>query len=102
MGGIAKEERARGLFFRYLCYLASSAVGLVDEPKLYGPLRLVDAAERLIGIMEELGLGDPFLGNLRLHLAREKEKVMTDEEGFLAFLQELVDKLSAELLRQLG
>lgn len=102
MGRIGEEEKARGLLFRHLCYLASSAVGLVEEPKLYGPLRLVDAAEQLLGIMEELGWADPFLRDLRSFVASEKEKAMIDEQGFMAFLHELVNMLAAELPRRPG
>lgn len=95
-------EKARELLFRHLCYLVSSAVGLVDEPRLYGPFRLVDAAERMIDIMSELGLGDSFLTDLREFIAGEKDKVMTDEPGFLAFLDEAVRRLAEELPRRFG
>ncbi|WP_272914414.1 DUF6092 family protein [Candidatus Methanodesulfokora washburnensis] len=39
-----------------LSFLVSSARGCVDEPALYGSLRLIDAAARLINIMQEEGL----------------------------------------------
>ncbi|MDI6894713.1 MAG: DUF6092 family protein [Bacillota bacterium] len=102
MGLAGNEEKARGLLFRYLCYLASSAAGLVDEPRLYGPFRLVDAAERLIDIMSELGWSDPFLNELHDFIAREKDGVMTDEEGFVAFLNQVVDRLATELPARSG
>lgn len=41
--------------FKLLAFLITSARGCVDEPVLYGPLRLVDAAARLIDIMEKEG-----------------------------------------------
>jgi len=93
-------KKARELLFRYLCYLVSSAAGLVDEPALYGPFRLVDAAERVIDIMGELGLGDSFLTELRECIVRHKEKVMTDEQGFVAFLDQTVRTLADELTRR--
>lgn len=97
MGETLDAGRARELLFRHICFLVSAAAGLVDEPRLYGPLRLVDAAGRLIEIMEELGLGDPFLRDFREFVDREKDRVMTDEPGFLAFLDEAVRRLAAEL-----
>jgi len=36
-------------------FLVVSARGCVEEPHLYGPLRLVDAASRLIDIMRREG-----------------------------------------------
>lgn len=35
--------------FELVAFLVTSARLCVDEPKLYGPLRLVDAASRLLG-----------------------------------------------------
>lgn len=93
----AQREKARELLFRHLCYLASGAAGLVAEPHLYGPFRLVDAAERLIGIMRELDMSDPFLDDVAAFIAAEKESVMTDETRFVAFLDELVARLAGRL-----
>lgn len=90
-------EKARDLVFRHLCYLASSAAGLVTEPHMYGPFRLVDSAERLIGIMKELGWSDDFLDDLAGFIGANKESVMTDEAHFVRFLDELVVKLAGRL-----
>lgn len=37
-------------------FLVVSARGLMDEPAEYGPMRLVDAADRLVQTLEEQGL----------------------------------------------
>lgn len=99
MGTMAVEQRekARDMLFHYLCYLATSASGLVHEPPIYGPYRLVDAAERLISVMGELGLSDGFLDEVGRFIAQEKETMMTDEGRFVAFLDELVEKLAGRL-----
>lgn len=102
MDPMLKADQAKELLFRHLCYLLSSAVGLVDEPRLYGPFRLVDAAERVMDIMSELGLSDSFLADLRELIAAEKDRVMTDEPGFLALLDEAVQRLAEELPRRFG
>lgn len=102
MEPMSNVEKARELLFRHLCFLVSSAAGLVDEPRLYGPFRLMDAAERVIDVMSELGLADSFLADLRDFIAREKDKVMTDEPGFLAFLDQAVRRLAEELPRRFG
>ena len=92
-----QKERARHMLFHHLCYLASSAAGLVGEPHLYGPFRLVDAVERLIHIMRELGLSDEFLDDLAGFIASEKVTVMTDEARFVAFLDQVVSRLATRL-----
>ena len=37
-------------------FLVVSARGLMDEPAEYGPMRLLDAADRLVQALEEQGL----------------------------------------------
>ena len=57
--------------FKLLSFLISSARGCVYEPQLYGPLRLVNAAVRLIDVMETEGKVNDDLRRLR-DLIREK------------------------------
>ena len=47
-----------------LGFLLTSAHGLFDEPKSYGPLRLVDAAGRLLEISADAGINDEFLNSI--------------------------------------
>ena len=50
-----------------LCYMGSSARGLLDEPISYGPFRLIDGISRLIGILEEEGIIDEKLSSCLLY-----------------------------------
>ena len=86
----------RGIF-ELLCYMIVSARNLDQETKMYGPFRLVDAASRLIEILEESGIGDEFLSQVRSMIEANKYKVMTDKEGFVAFLDDLVLKMVGRL-----
>ena len=86
----------RGIF-ELLCYMIVSARNLDQETKMYGPFRLVDAASRLIEILEESGIGDEFLSQVRSMIEANKYKVMTDKEGFLAFLDDLAPKMVGRL-----
>lgn len=86
----------RGIF-ELLCYMIVSARNLEQETKMYGPFRLVDAASRLIEILEESGIGDEFLSQVRSMIDANKYKVMTDKEGFLAFLDDLALKMVGRL-----
>jgi hypothetical protein len=86
----------RGIF-ELLCYMIVSARNLDQETKMYGPFRLVDAASRLIEILEESGIGDEFLSQVRSMIEANKYKVMTDKEGFVAFLDDLALKMVGRL-----
>lgn len=86
----------RGIF-ELLCYMIVSARNLEQETKMYGPFRLVDAASRLIEILEESGIGDEFLSQVRSMIEANKDKVMTDKEGFVAFLDDLALKMVGRL-----
>lgn len=81
-------------YYDLISYMASSAKELVVDPKLYGPLRLVDAISRLIALLEQGGAADDFMTSLKDYIDRNKFLVMTDEAEFLAFLDELVVKLA--------
>jgi len=83
--------------FKLLAFLITSARGCVDEPPLYGPLRLIDAASRLIDIMEKEGKANEETLKLKELIEKKKYLVMYDEEGFIEFL----DELSKELARSL-
>ena len=86
----------RGIF-ELLCYMIVSARNLEQETKMYGPFRLVDAASRLIEILGESGIGDEFLSQVRSMIEANKYKVMTDKEGFVAFLDDLALKMVGRL-----
>lgn len=86
----------RGIF-ELLCYMIVSARNLEQETKMYGPFRLVDTASRLIEVLEESGIGDEFLSQVRSMIEANKYKVMTDKEGFVAFLDDLALKMVGRL-----
>ena len=66
-----------------LCFLIVSARTLVDEPKVYGSMRLVEAAERLLSLVDELGLHDEFLTEVRERLKLCPLENLPGEEGEL-------------------
>jgi hypothetical protein len=80
-------------------FMAASARGLVDEPQMYGPFRLLDSLERLIAILGEQGiLRDEFLKNQREKIMERKFLVMSDQKAFGGLLDELVNDFTRELL----
>jgi len=80
--------------FKLLAFLITSARGCVDEPPLYGPLRLVDAAARLIEIMKKEGKTTNEILKLQKLIEEKKNLVMYDEEEFTTFLDELLRELA--------
>ncbi len=92
--GISKEELVKDPHFKVLSFLITSARGCVDEPKLYGPLRLIDAAARLIDVMEAEGKVNDDLRRLRDLIREKMYLVMYDEEGFIKFLDEVSRELA--------
>lgn len=79
---------------KLICYMASSACNLVGEPPLYGPFRLVDAASRLIDLLEDNNTVSNNLLEARQLIEQKKYLVMHDEQAFVDFLNDLVLKLT--------
>lgn len=79
--------------FKLLAFLITSARGCVDEPLLYGPLRLVDAASKLIDIMRLEGKAVEKLDEIQRMINEGKHLVMYDEEAFIRLLDDLVKEL---------
>ncbi len=76
--------------FELVCYMVTSACNLLNENRLYGPFRLVDAASRLIALMAEEGVESARLQQIRERILAGQYSVMDDEKAFSDFLQDLV------------
>jgi hypothetical protein len=72
-------------------FMLTSAHGLVDEPQSYGPARLLDAAGRLLDMIDEKGMLDESLKEIKAAIDRERFGPM-DDEGFVARLDDLAVK----------
>ena len=82
--------------FRLATFLVTAARDVVDEPAIYGPFRMVDAVDRLMaGVFD-----DDFLAAMKAELETEKLKVMTDRDGFVAWLDRLAAAFAAEAKRR--
>lgn len=77
-----------------LGFIFTSARELVVDPKIYGPLRMVDTASRLIDLWQQDGLTDEFMLALKDTIDDKKFLCMSDEAQFLSFLDELVTKMA--------
>jgi hypothetical protein len=82
--------------FRLATFLVTAARDVIDEPAIYGPFRMVDAVDRLIAG----SFDDDFLTEIQPELEREKLKVMSDRDAFVAWLDELAAKFALEAKRR--
>ena len=89
MNRVKLEERV----FELVGYMVTSGRNLLNETPLYGPFRLVDAASRLILILEEEGVESDRLQAMRTEIDAGKYSVMSNVEEFESFLDSLVDTL---------
>lgn len=81
-------------------FMVSSARGCVDEPKIYGPFRLIDSISKLYSILKENNLiGKNDLSKIIEKIDRKKYIFMTDEKEFVFLLDEIIDDF-ADLLSE--
>ena len=86
--------------YSLLAYVISSASGCVKEPKLYGPFRLIDTAERVINLLSEQSLlSTAALDEVAKRIETDKLLLMNDEEGFVKMLQD-VSGMMAEIINE--
>jgi hypothetical protein len=85
-----KKNEFEQEFFELICFMVTSARNLIQENRLYGPLRLVDAVSRLVSILEKLDLKSPRLATIQERIEEGEDTVMESEERFTAFLENLV------------
>jgi len=89
----------RDELFELCTYIAASAEGLKDEPKDYGPLRLLEVLGRLAELATT-EYEDRFLEEIREEVKEKQNLLMTDREAFNRFLRRLVVKFAEEAKRR--
>jgi hypothetical protein len=86
IGGTMDRE-----LYELLGYLLTSARGLLDEPGEYGPLRLIEGASRLCGLMAANGSSYvEVLSELKTGIDAGKFSVMSDPQAFQRTLDQAV------------
>lgn len=79
-------------------YLVTSARGCMDEPKIYGPFRLLDTMSRLFYILKDNGeILNKEIEKIVEKIDEKKMSCKADEEKFIILLDEVIDDL-AELV----
>lgn len=85
-----RNEQIEQEFFELICYMVTSARNLISENRLYGPFRLLEAASRLLDIVEKLNVKSARLEAIKKQIEDGKYSVMESEEKFTRFLEDLV------------
>ena len=94
---MGSQEMQKGLF-ELTGYMLTAARGLLNEPPLYGPFRLVDGVSRLCSLLEiEGGEYKAFYSQLKKKIDEKKFLVMTDEEAFVRMIDEAVSEFTKRL-----
>lgn len=92
MNGLEKlGENVDRELYELLGYLLTSARGLLDEPGEYGPLRLLEGASRLCGLMEKGGSSyATVLTEQKTGIDAGKFSVLADPQAFTQTLDRAV------------
>jgi len=89
-----KDERR---ILELVSYMLASARNLVNETPEYGPLRLIEACDRLIETFNEMGIGSQLLTEVKESLDKAKSLLMVDKDRFVRALDELVVSVVSHL-----
>jgi len=84
------NETFKKQMLELVCFMVTSARGLLHEPKNYGPFRLLDTASRLIDILSDNQYSSPELEKIKERIESGKFIVVEDESQATSFLNDLV------------
>jgi hypothetical protein len=87
------EEILNNNHFQLLSFLITSARGCIDEPPIYGPLRLLDGASRVIDIMEKEGITHETILKIKNKIQMAIDIIMTDENEFVKIVDDITKDL---------
>lgn len=75
-------------------YIATSARGCIDEPKIYGPLRLVEIMSKLFWMLKSNNLiANDKLNRIIDKIDEKKYVCVKDEKEFISLLDGVIDDL---------
>lgn len=94
---MSNSELFRGLF-DLIGYMLTSARGLVDEPGLYGPFRLIDGASRLCDLLiQEDDENREFYVAMKSKIDEKKFTVISDTQSFINLMDDVVIDFTRKL-----
>jgi hypothetical protein len=91
--GVLMNHQLKDELTALVIFMLASAHGLHEEPGSYAPFRLLDAAGRLIEVMERHGMDISRLEEAKKGIDEQRFKSM-NSESLLPFLDEVLVELS--------
>ena len=92
---MSNEQKVSGLI-DLLCFLVVGARELMNEPKIYGPMRLMEASQRLTGLAEDCGIRHELLAEVSQRIgAFPLDALPEGEEEFIRFMDDLIVLLAS-------
>jgi len=81
-----------------ICFMVVSARELVNEPKFYGPMRLMEATQRLIQLAEGQGVHNELLTEVKKRITEYPLDALPEgKERFIEFIDELIALLVSQV-----
>jgi len=75
-------------------YIATSARGCIDEPKIYGPFRLVETISKLFWLLKSNNLiANDKLSRIIDKIDEKKYVCVKDEKKFISLIDKVIDDL---------
>ncbi len=85
------REQVESGMIDLLCFLAVSARELLNEPKIYGPMRLMEASQRLTELADASGIHHELLDEVSQRLETfPLDSLPEAEEEFIGCMDDLV------------
>jgi len=93
-GRMGKVITMNNEWISILSLCASSALGVIQEPRVYAPLRLMEVLEKLLRFGEQEHItADARLSEIADMISERKLLCMSDETAFQSLLQEVAFSL---------
>jgi hypothetical protein len=74
-----------------ICFLAVSARELIDDPKIYGSMRLMEMIQRLVELAENCGVHNELFADVSNRIEEAPlDDLPNEEEEFIQFMDDLV------------
>jgi hypothetical protein len=95
------REQAESGIIALLCFLAVAARELMNEPKIYGPMRLMEASLQLTELAADCGVENELVAEVSQRITTfPLDSLPEAEEEFMGCLDDLVLLLATWVRRQ--
>ncbi|RFU70664.1 hypothetical protein D0469_05480 [Peribacillus saganii] len=81
-GPLETEQQIKEHLRDYVAYALTSAKGLYREPQSYGAMRMFDAMERALRLLQEVGVKDEALEEALTTVRKQRWQAMTNPDAF--------------------